>query len=257
MLSASSSRHVKSVRTAFGLVGILQERDGATVAELVDELDLARSTVQNYLSTLESMGYVVEHDGTYELGLRFLTHGIAAQNRLPIRRSIRRVLADVAEETSLSAWWVCEELGRGIFVDGVTPEGGSEIYGRVGKRSYLHTHAPGKAILASLSPETVEAILDHHGLPVYTKHTVTDEDELFEQLDRIRSQGYAFTEGEVALGVQSVGVSLNGPGDRTHAIGLFGYSHDLGGDCLDEEIPRVLKRAAAEITEDVEGTRIR
>lgn len=251
MFSTSSSRHVKSVQTGFRIVEILQKQDGATIGVLTDRLDVSKSTVHNYLSTLESLGYVVNHDGTYRIGLRFLTHGMAARNGLEIGSEVERALAEVANEISQAAWWITEELGRGIFVDVSVPDEGQLIFGRVGKRSYIHTHGPGKAILAELSDEYVRRILDYHGLPEYTGQTVTDEDRLLEQLDDVREQGYAYTDGEAALGVQSIGVAFTDGYDRSHAIGVFGYSHDFGGESLDGEIPSLLQSVAADITDSL------
>lgn len=248
MFSTSPSRHVKSVQTGFRIVELIQNQDGATISELTEQLDISKSTVHNYLSTLESMGYITNNSGTYRVGLRFLTHGMAARNSLNIGAVVETALTDVAAEISQPAWWITEELGRGIFVDTSIPDDGQVIFGRVGKRSYLHTHGPGKAILAQSSNEYVQQIIDYHGLPERTNQTVTDEGELFEQLDTIREQGYAYTNGEAALGVQSMGVAFVDEYDRSHAIGMFGYSHDFGSESRDDDIPSVLREAVSDVT---------
>ncbi|WP_276260557.1 IclR family transcriptional regulator [Haloglomus litoreum] len=255
MLSTSSSRHVKSVRTGFRIVEVLQNQDGAEITELAEHLDLAKSTVHNYLSTLESMGYVRNQNGTYRIGLRFLTHGMAARSTLGIREEVRAALSDVAEEISQAAWWIAEEQGRGIFVERAVPEGTQAVYGRIGKRSYLHTHGPGKAILAHLPEEYVRRIIDHHGLPVYTNRTITDSERLLEQLAEIRDRGYAFTDGETALGVQSIGVAFEDEQGCSHALGVFGYSHDFGGESLDEDIPMLLADRVEELSRTLTAAR--
>ncbi|MHB9286482.1 IclR family transcriptional regulator [Halobacteriales archaeon Cl-PHB] len=246
MIQESSSRDVKSVRTAFRIVDILQAQDGATMNDLVNKLALAKSTIHNYLGTLQSMGYVVERDGTYRLGLHFLTHGMAAKNGLEVGDAVSEVLQTLSESLSQVAWWVVEEHGRGVFVAKSTPDGEDPIYGRVGKRSYLHTHAPGMAILARSSPEFVEAVVDYHGLPVHTQRTTTDLEDLRADLEEIREQGYAVSDGEAALGVRSVGVSFEGPAGNSHGIGVFGHSHDFGVPS-EQDIHSVLRDAAADL----------
>ncbi len=250
MIPNSSTRQVQSVRTAFRIIGLLQDMDGVTMNELASQLDLAKSTVHNYLGTLQSLGYAVERDGTYRIGLRFLTHGMAAKSGLGLRDAVEHILPQVARELSHSMWWVVEELGRGIFVEKANPENSQSTYGRVGKRSYLHTHAPGKAMLAAHSEEYVSAIIDYHGLPVYTKETITDPERLRAELDEIREQGYAVSDGEAALGIRSIGVAFEGPYGYTHGFGVFGYSHDFSASA-DQDIPGVLKDAAAEIEQSV------
>jgi DNA-binding IclR family transcriptional regulator len=250
MIPNSSTRQVQSVRTAFRIVGILQDMDGVTMNELASQLDLAKSTVHNYLGTLQSLGYAVERDGTYRLGLRFLTHGMAAKSGLGLHDAVSHVLPQVSRDLSQTMWWVVEELGRGIFVENAVPESGQSTYGRVGKRSYLHTHAPGKAMLAHLPEEYVRQIVDYHGLPVHTKETITDTETLMAELDEIREQGYAVSDGEAALGIRSVGVAFEGPYGYTHGFGVFGYSHDFGVSS-DRGIPDVLQNAVDDIERSV------
>jgi len=252
MIPNSSTRQVQSVRTAFRIIGILQDMDGVTMNELASELDLAKSTVHNYRGTLQSLGYAGERNGTYRLGLRFLTHGMAAKSGLGLRDAVTYVLPQVSRELSQSMWWVVEELGRGIFVEKATPESSQPTYGRVGKRSYLHTHAPGKAILATLSEEYVQELVEYHGLPVYTKETITDPETLYDELAEIRQQGYAVSDGEAALGIRSVGVAFEGPYGYTHGLGIFGYSHDFSVSS-DQDIPDILRTAVEDIEQAVEG----
>jgi len=230
MISNTSSRQVQSVGTAFRLVGLLQDLDGATTQDLASRLDLAKSTVHNYLGTLESLGYVVEREGTYRLGLRFLTHGMAAKSGLPDRDRVSGVLEALARDLSQPVWWIVAEHGRGLFVGSAAPEDGQAIYGRLGKRSYLHTHAPGKAILAQLPDEAVAEIAEYHGLPVHTRQTTTDLEALRGDLEVVRDRGYAVSDGEAALGIRSIGVAFQGSGGHDHALGVFGFSHDFGAN---------------------------
>jgi DNA-binding IclR family transcriptional regulator len=252
MISNPPSRQVKSVQTSFEIIHLLQEFGGASLNEVAEQLDLAKSTVHNYLRTLESMGYVVKRDRTYRLGLRFLTHGMAARNSLPVSDLIQQSLATVTQEISQSAWWIAEEFGRGLFLEKAVPDDESEIFGSIGKRSYLHTHAPGKAILAQLPSEEVWDIIDYHGLPVYTTETITDAETLLAELDEIREQGYAVSDGEAALGVQSIGVHFQDPYGGTHAIGVFGHTHDFGGENLEQDIPSLLQQVTDTITTSLE-----
>ena len=246
MLSQPASREVQSVRTAFRIVGLLQDLDGAKMNDLAEHLDLAKSTVHNYLGTLQSLGYVVERDGTYRLGLRFLTNGMAARHGLAVREAVTQALPGVAADLTRSVWWIVEEQGRGVFVDHATPDGDDPIYGRVGKRSYLHTHAPGKALLAAAPSETVEAVLDHHGLRAQTRETTTDRAGIRAELEEIRTRGFAASSGEAALGIHSVGVAFDGPAGYNHALGVFGLTHEFGAH-TEERVSAVLESTVTDL----------
>lgn len=246
MIRESSTRQVKSVRTAFDIVGVLQNYDGVGLDELHQRVDLAKSTVHNYLATLESMGYVVERDGAYYLGLRFLTHGMAAKSRLEVRDAAAAALSALSASVGHPAWLITAEHGRGLFVERAVPDGDAAVYGRIGKRSYLHTHAPGKAILAALPEASAERILEYHGLPSHTERTITDRAALETELSEIRERGYATGDGEAALGVRSAGVAFESPDGRYHAVGVFAYSHELGVP-PDSGVVEALNSAVSEI----------
>lgn len=233
MLANTPSRQVKSVQTALKLINRLQARGGATPAQLTKELDISKSSVHNYLATLEMEGYVVNDEGTYRLGLRFLTHGAAARNMTGLEQPIVQTVESVAEELSQPTWWVTEECGRGYFMESAIPEDSTDIYGNVGKRSYLHTHAPGKAILAISTDKYVDRVAEHHGLPEQTRRTTTDPDKLLEDLESTRERGFAISEGEAILGILSVGVGFQDANDRRHGIGVFGHSRNYAGNHIE------------------------
>lgn len=66
---------VKTAQTTFRIVETLKSMGGATVTELAAELDLPKSSAHNYLQTLEHESYIVNANGEYRVGLRFLDLG--------------------------------------------------------------------------------------------------------------------------------------------------------------------------------------
>jgi len=241
---------VKSVARAGEIVQYLQLHGPKGLSTIAEELELASSTAHNYLQTLELMGYIVKENDRYRLGLRFLTHGTTAKNSLQSKELIIEQMQIVAEQLEHPVWWVCEETGRGIFVH---KEGNSlqDLYGVVGKRSHLHVHAPGQAILAKLDEDERDAIIGTHGLPAETNQTITDRAELAERVAATRSDGFALSDGEAVLGVSSVGVGLRVPTGRTHGLGTFHMSRELSSQRIDR-ISDELLRAAETITEQME-----
>jgi DNA-binding IclR family transcriptional regulator len=68
-MAKSTGSSVNSVERTFKIVNGLQELDGAGVTELAAHLDLPKSTVHNYLTTLEQEDYVVRENDQYRVGL--------------------------------------------------------------------------------------------------------------------------------------------------------------------------------------------
>ncbi|WP_276259123.1 IclR family transcriptional regulator [Haloglomus litoreum] len=249
MALTEPGRMVKSARTAFEIIEYIHEQDGAELGELADQLDLAKSTIHGYLATLESLEYLVNEGGRYHLSLKFLYHGTAARNAVPLSGLADGTLTALAEETSLVAWLVVEEHGRAVYLDRVVSNDAVRTYGRVSKRTDLHGPASGKAILAHLPDSRIRDILDSYGLPARTEHTITDEETLFEELSAIRRRGYATSEHEVALGVQSVAAPVHYRGEVLGAISVSGTSNQVDEEYFETELPDVVTLAAADLAD--------
>jgi DNA-binding IclR family transcriptional regulator len=240
---------VKSARTAFEIIEYIHEQDGAELGELAEQIDLAKSTVHGYLATLESLEYLVNEGGSYHLSLKFLYHGTAARNSVPLSRLADETLCALAQESSLVAWLVVEEHGRAVYLDQAMSDDAVRTYGRISKRTHLHAPAAGKAILAHLPDSRVQRIVDRYGLPARTEQTITDEAALREELSTIRRQGYATSEHEAALGVQSVAAPVRHRGTVLGAVSVSGTSNQVDDDYFETELPDLVTDAAAALAD--------
>ncbi len=198
------------------LTEVADRGEGVSIAELVESLDLAKSTVYKHLITLEEHGLVVKRDGGYRLGLRCLEFGGIARQYDGVYDVAKPEVRRLAEETGELANLLFEERGLGVYVHTARGERAVDFDVYLGRRVYLHTTALGKALLASLSDERVDEIVDRHGLPARTDETITTRDALFEELDRIREEGFAYNEEERLGGLGCVGTPLE-TGDRRNA----------------------------------------
>lgn len=240
-------KKIRSAEKAFDIVGSLQEMGGAGVTELAEHLDIPKSTVYSYLSTLEETEYVVKRDDQYDVGLRFLNHGTYAKGRLEINSNARPSIEKLADETGEAIWVVVEEHGYAVSVDVTIGESGLRTFTRTGRPQYIHTLATGKAILAEYSEAEVDDIIDRHGLPGSTEATITDRDELFAELERIRERGYAFNESEAVVGNVGIGVSVVTEGEVHGAIGLSAPENRMQQEEYRNDLPKMLMGTANEI----------
>lgn len=249
MALTEPARMVKSARTAFEIIEYIHEQDGAGMGELAEQLDLAKSTIHGYLATLESLEYLVNDGTTYQLSLKFLYHGTAARNSVPLANLADETLAALAEMTSLVAWLVVEEHGRAVYLDRAISDDAVQTYGRISKRTDLHAPASGKAILAHLPDSTVRKIIDSYGLPERTEYTISDEAELYEELGTIRQQGYAESRHEVALGIHSVAAPVTHGGKVLGAVSVSGTTNQVDEEYSDTELPGMVTSAAEDLSE--------
>lgn len=244
-----SPRRVKTTDTLFEIVETLQSMNGATLAELADELEFAKSTIHGHLAALAHNEYVVRTGNEYELGLKFLEHGMFVKNERKIARLSGPILEGLAVETGEVAWLIAEEHGKAVYLDKAMGDRAVQTHASVGGRARLHHLATGKLILAHLPDERVDEIIDRHGLPEQTPHTITDPDELRAELEAIREEGIAFNDKETVTGLRAIAAPVLGEGDEPihGAICVSGPANRLTIDRCREEIEPLLLEATNEL----------
>lgn len=247
MPSSDKPGRIKTTSTVFDIIGSIQDLGGATTSDLVEALGMAKSTVHSHLITLEEEGYLVKEEGEYDIGLKFLDHGIYAQTNRDIARAARPSLEEIALETGEVSYLVVEEHGQGVNLIRETGEQSVTTIDRVGLRTHLHIHAAGKAILAHLPDERVDEIIDEHGLPAVTEETITDPEELFAELAEVREQGFALNDNEAVAGLRSVAVPVLVEGDVRGAVNISGPTNRITDRQFREEFPELLSGATNSI----------
>jgi DNA-binding IclR family transcriptional regulator len=239
---------IRSIDTSFAIVTALKQRNGAGVTELAAATDLSKSSVHKHLRSLQRYDFVVKDGETYRLGLRYLDIGAHVRAQVPGSADVKRKLREVAETTGESAQFAVEEHGQAVVLYREVSHGGVYSRGRVGRRFYMHQTAAGKALLAQFSDQWVREILDRHGLPESTQHTVDEEAALFEELGEVRDRGVAFNDEESTEGLRAVAVPVTGPdGDVLGAFAVAGPTHRIEGDRFEAEIPALLRSVVNEL----------
>ena len=239
---------VKTTGTVFAILETLQEEDGARISDVADALDLANSTAYRHLSTLAEQGYVLKEDGEYYLSMRFLRFGHYVRQRKKSYQLAAPKVAELAGKTDERAEFMVEEHGRSVFVHREVGDNAVRTDSGIGKSHPLHATAAGKAILAFLPDDRIQAILDRHGLDAHTDDTITDREALFEEVEAIRERGVSYNKQEYIEGLRAVGVPVLAPDESViGALSVSGPTHRLKGPRFEEEIPDLLLGTANEI----------
>ena len=75
MVQHDQKSPIKSARTTLEMLETIREHPEPTLSELAKEFDLSKSSVHNYLSTLEQEGYIIKDGNSYRIALRLLKFG--------------------------------------------------------------------------------------------------------------------------------------------------------------------------------------
>lgn len=242
---ATKRRKVQSVETTLDILKLLQERDGARVTELADELEMNKGAVHTHLSTLKENEYVIQSDNTYRLSLRFLDMGEFVKDRLGFYDVVQAEVNELAEECGEISQFATEEHGKAVYLCKSEGEQAVQTASQIGMREHLHCLSLGKAILSQYQTESVEEIVARHGLPRYTAKTITSQENLFEELEVIRERGYAIDDGEKIPGLRCIAAPVvTNHGTVLGAISITGPTRRMQGQRWKETLPDIVQRSA-------------
>ena len=228
----SDTTTLQSPKKLFTILEYVIESGGAGVTEVATETGLAKSTVHLHLQTLTDLGHVVRRDNGYHPSLQLFEWGERIRNGIEAYRRGREEVDSLAERTAeLVNFGIVENstvrlvyLRQGeeaqhrssdasvsteFTSDAPNVRTISENYQHaLGEELPMHATAMGKAILAELPDSSVSEIIERSGLHPYTKNTISSRDELFDELEKVRSQGFAEDDEERAEGVRCIGSSI-------------------------------------------------
>lgn len=239
----------KTTKTSLAIVEAINDLNGATLTELSDHTDLPTSTLHTHLKTLEEAEYVTCSGKTYQLGLRLFHLGENARQRDPRYILARDKAFELANQVNEEVSFAVEEYGRSIILYDETPSP-SDTGFQVGHYFHMHSSASGKAMLATFSTERVYEIIDKWGLPKHTENTITDVDELLDELKQVREQGYAVNRQEELEGLYSVAMVINNPdGSVFGSLDISGPPYRLPDD---SEIAAQLRPVVSDLESQLE-----
>ncbi|WP_372910537.1 IclR family transcriptional regulator [Salinigranum sp.] len=244
---SGSARGVKSDETLVEILAHLREVDGAGVTDIATHLGLAKSTVHDHLSTMVDHGFVVKRGSTYRLGLEFFGYGQYVRAGFDVYEAAKPVVDELADTTDEMVWLTVHQRGQIMYLYGHAGDTNVNENALLGSWTYMHCNSSGKAILAHLPREDVEYAIDRYGLPARTENTITDRDELFAELERIRERGYALNLGEDLAGIHAVSVPLRYEERVRGALAFAGPAHRVTRERCESELVERLMASANDV----------
>jgi DNA-binding IclR family transcriptional regulator len=172
-------------------------------SDLLAQSDYPKATLYRLLQTLTHQGMLVldPDQGTYALGVRLvrLAHAAWAQSSLaPIARPY---LDELAEKTGETIHLAQLDLGQVLYVDKRNAARPVEMFAQAGKVGPAYCTGVGKAMLAWLPPEALEAALSRQSFHRHTDQTLDTPEKLIAELQAIRARGHAFDREEHEKGI--------------------------------------------------------
>jgi IclR family transcriptional regulator, pca regulon regulatory protein len=225
------------------------------VSELGREVGLSRSTAHRYVATLATLGYLQQDAETkkYRLGPRVLDLGFSAINSMEVREIAAPHLRRLSDATGFTVNMGILDGNDIVYVERCrsTRPGQREIdlNLHVGSRLPAYCTSLGKVLLAHLSEPLRDAVLDEIEFARRGPNTITSRSALLAELERVRGQGFAVNNEELAYGLRSIAAPIfDYHGDAVAAVNLAVHSSMISMQDLVARLGGTLRRAAAEVS---------
>lgn len=200
---------------------------------------LPRSTAHRILDQLVRLCWLDHTSAGYCLGRRALGLGGRDGSHGEIRAAAAPLLHQLQMRTGMVVHLAVLDGAEVHYLDKVGGRFAASVPSRVGGRAPAHSTALGKAILAWLEPEQVDARVATV-ISRQTTRTIADMGTLHQELHRIRSRrGLAFERGECFPDLACAAAAVRGPEGPMAAISLVGDSRTV----LEKVAPLVVHAA--------------
>jgi IclR family acetate operon transcriptional repressor len=198
-----------SVEKAMRILEALAVPDGPhRLMDVAERAAVPRSTAYRVLATLTAEGFAENcGDGRYGVGGRL--SGLGAQIVSVVSAGVGPALRRLQQGAGGNTVHLAVRVGdHAVYLHKVDSDKPYEMRSRVGNELLLHCTAIGKAILAYLPPDEVEAVVASAGMPARTPATITDLPALRADLAAVRERGYALDDEENEATVRCIGAAV-------------------------------------------------
>jgi DNA-binding IclR family transcriptional regulator len=211
---------------------------------------LPRSTAHRILDQLITLDWLDHNRYGYGLGRRATRLVGGGTDHTALRAAAAPMLHALSLRTGLVVHLAVLEHDHVLYLDKVGGAGATAIASRVGGLAPAHSTALGKAMLAWLEPEQVDALFPGP-LRRLTDSTVTQIADLHGQLALVRRRhGLAFERAETSPGVDCVAVAIRDAAGPLAAISLVGSA-----EAPLERLAPLVMDGVARVSSELFGTR--
>lgn len=196
---------IASLEKGIRVLELLAEEKELSVSAVASRLGQNRASAHRFLATLGDLGYVEKNDdGRYQLTFRILEYGMKVVDRFEIRHQARRFMQELStafKETVNLGYWDGKEI---LHIDKIDSPEFLRIDAPLGSKTPAYCTALGKAVLANLPAERLDAYLSRARLAPHGPNTITSKKALREELRRTAERGYAIDNEELSPGLRCV-----------------------------------------------------
>lgn len=201
---------------------ISENKSGYTLSELSKLTDIPFSTLSPIVKTMHEMKYLELNYETsrYTIGIQAYYVGASYITKNSALELVRKELEGLSQETHETCQMGVLEQDQIFYVLKIEGNDSIRVVSEVGGSLPAYSTALGKALLASESDEQLRLLFDQKELVSLTDNTITNKDELINELDKIRNSGFATEHGESNPSANCVALTIEKNGQAVAALSV-------------------------------------
>lgn len=219
-----------------------------SIADVAKMTGLDRATARRCLLTLSELGYA-DYDGKFfTLTPRILRLGHAYLSATPLPHIVQPLLDRLSEEVGQSASVSVLDGAEVVYIARASQRRVMSINLMAGSRLPAYCASMGRVLLAFLPPDQAKDLLEQSQRQKNTPHTLVEVEELIDELQRVRAQGYAVINQELELGLCSIAVPLyDARGRVIAAINIGAPAAQIAANEMADRFLMPLQKVAADL----------
>ncbi|MFI3166613.1 MAG: IclR family transcriptional regulator [Bacillota bacterium] len=178
---------------------IAKNKDGVTLQNIAEHLDVPKSSAFVILQTLLEMNFVVPsryNEKKYCLGLDTFTLGMQYVNDLDVVSLCARYLNPIADKYGKTGFVGVLSGRQVVYIYKYVSDGVRLASCDVGSTKSAHLTALGKSIMAHLKKEELDELFKKINFQAVTANSITSKEKLVQELAVAKEKGYSLDNRE-------------------------------------------------------------
>lgn len=233
------------------------ERPRQTLAQVADSTGLARATARRFLHTLVATRYADTDGSEFWLTPQVLELGYSYMSGLGLPAIAQPRLEQLSRQVHESCSLSVLDGDEVVYVNRVPVRRIMAVSITIGTRFPAFATSMGRMLLAGLDPEARREHVARIKLVPLTPYTIVDKQQLLDELERVREQGWCIVDQELEPGLRSVAAPVYASsGETVAAINISTQTavHKLD-DLYTKFLPPILETART-VSDDLTSTEL-
>ena len=225
--SVEEEHKVLAVERVMTILEYLAKKRSSNLSDMARDINLHKSTLFRFLTTLSSLGYVYKDSMSEQYSLtqkmnQFVNgstkYGLLHEFAIP-------VMEQLSKQTKETIHLATMENGNIHYIYKIESTQSLRVVtsSHSGGDAPIYCTGLGKSLLSLLSDDKKEDILKHLTYEKYTPHTITDYHLLLEELKEVKISGYAIDNEEHEEGIYCIASPIiTKNGEAIAAISITG-----------------------------------